>query len=75
MRGHEVGLPAFQRFRDAQQSNKIGVVGVEELPRVGTVDAHPVNRTAVLAQIFDVSEDVSMSVLRDEVAEVGAQTL
>lgn len=55
VRRHEVRLAAFQRLRDAQQADKVGVVGVEELPRVGAVDAHAVNGRAVFAEILDVA--------------------
>lgn len=45
--GH-VGLAAFFGARQAQQANDVGVVGVEELPRVGPVDPHLVDLRAVL---------------------------
>lgn len=75
VRRHEVRLAALERLRDAQQAHEICVVGVEELARVGAVDAYAVNRRAVFPEIFDVAEDVAVGVLRDKVPEVGAQAL
>lgn len=72
MRGHEIRLPAFQRLRNAQQAHQIGVVRVEELPRVRPVDAHAGYGGRVVAQVLDVAQDVPVGVLRDEVPEVGA---
>jgi hypothetical protein len=75
VRRHQVRLAAFQRLRDTQQSDKVRVISVEELPRVGAIDAHAVDGAGVLAEILDVPENVAMSVLRDEVAEVGSKAL
>ena len=72
MRGDEIRLPALQRLRYAQQAYQIGVIRVEELPRVGPVDAHAGYSGWVVAEILDVPQDVSVGVLRDEVAQVGA---
>lgn len=49
MAGDQVGLAAFEGFSDAQEPNEIRVVGVEELPCVGPVDADPVDGAAVFA--------------------------
>jgi hypothetical protein len=75
MRRHQVRLAPFQRLRDAQQPDEVRVISVEELPRVGAVDAHAVDGAGVFAEILDVPEDVAMSVLRDEVAEVSSEAL
>ena len=71
--GGDVALAAVGGARDAQQADDVGVVGVEELARVGAVDAHFVDRARVFAQVLDVAEDVAAAVLRDRVADVGGQ--
>ena len=73
MGGDEVGLAAFHGALDAQQADDVGVVGVEELARVGAVDAGLVDLGGVVAEVLDVAEDVAATVLGDEVAEVGAE--
>lgn len=71
--GH-VGFTALLGAGDAQQPDDVGVVGVEELARVGAVDAHLVDLLAVLAQILDVAQDVAPPVLAHGVADVRAQS-
>jgi len=72
--GDDVGLAAFEGTVDAQQADDVAVVGVEELAGAGAVDADFVDLGWVGAGVFDVAEDVAQAVLRDEVAEVGAET-
>ena len=71
--GDDVRLAAFQRPRDAQQADDVAVVGVEELASAGAVDADFIDLCGVGARVFDVAQDVAEAVLRDEVAEVGAE--
>lgn len=52
VRRHEIRLAALERLCNAQQTNEISVVGVEKLPRVGTVDTHAVNGGTVFAKVF-----------------------
>lgn len=70
----DVGLAALEGAVDAEQADDVAVVGVEELAGAGAVDADFVDLGWVGAGIFDVAEDVAQAVLRDEVAEVGAET-
>jgi len=72
--GDDVGLAAFEGTVDAEQADDVAVVGVEELAGAGAVDADFVDLGWVGAGVFDVAEDVAQAVLRDEVAEVGAET-
>ncbi len=74
MHARDVALAALLGAREAQQPHDVGVVRVEELARVGPVDAHLVNGLAVFAQVLDVPEDVAPPVLRHRVANVRAQT-
>jgi hypothetical protein len=43
-------------------------------PSVGAVDAHFVDLGGILAEILDVTEDVTAAVLADEVAQICAET-
>lgn len=70
MAAHQVTLTTLQRLSDAQQANKIRVVGVEELSRICTVDAYLVNLRRILAEILDMTEDMAARVLTDKVAQV-----
>lgn len=71
--GGDVGLAAFLGACEAEEPHDVRVVGVEELPRVGAVDAHLVDLRAVLAQVLDVAQDVPASVLAHRVSDVRAQ--
>ena len=71
--GDDVGLAALEGAGDAQQANDVAVVGVEELAGAGAVDADLIYLGGVGARVFDVAQDVAEAVLRDEVAEVGAE--
>lgn len=66
--GDNVGLAALLGAVDAEKADKVGVVAVEELASVGTVDADFVNLGRVLAKVLDVAENVSVAILRDEVS-------
>lgn len=68
-----VALAALLRTVHAQEADDVAVVGVEELPRGGAVDAHRVDLGRVVADVLDVAQDVAASVLRKEVAQVSAQ--
>lgn len=46
---------------------------MEELTGGGAVDTYFVDLRGIVADVFDVAEDVAECVLRDEVAEVGAE--
>jgi hypothetical protein len=71
--GDDVGLAALEGAGDAQQADDVAVVGVEELAGAGAVDSHFVDLRGIGARVFDVAQDVTEAVLRDEVAEVGAE--
>lgn len=73
MDARDVALAAVLGTGDAQEAHDVRVIGVEELPRVGAVDADLVDLRAVLAQVLDVTEDVAPAVLRDRVPDVRAQ--
>jgi len=60
----DVGFAAFERAGDAQEPDNVAVVGVEELARRGAVDADAVDLGGVVADVFDVAEDVAVGVLR-----------
>ena len=75
MARYKVALATLKGLRNAQQTYKIGVVGVEELPGVGPVDAHAVYGTGILAEILYVTQDMAVGVLRNEVAQISAQAL
>ena len=47
---------------------------MEELSCIGAVDAHFVDGRAVFAQVLDVAQDVTSSVLTYGIADVGAQS-
>lgn len=68
-----VALATFLGAVHAQQADNVARVGVEELPRRGAVDAHAVDLRGVVADVLDVAEHVAAAVLRDEVAQVGAE--
>lgn len=68
-----VALAALLCAVAAQQADNVARVGVEELPGRGAVDAHAVDLGGVVADVLDVAQHVAAAVLRDEVAEVGAQ--
>lgn len=69
----DVGLAALLGAGEAQQADDVGVVRVEELPRVRPVDPHLVDRCAVLAQVLHVAQDVPAPVLRHRVPDVRPQ--
>jgi hypothetical protein len=71
--GDNVRLAALEGAGDAQQADDVAVVGVEELAGAGAVDADLLDLGRVGARVFDVAQDVAEAVLRDEVAEVGAE--
>jgi hypothetical protein len=71
--GDDVRLATLKSAGDAEQANDVAVVGVEELAGAGAVDTDLVDLGRVGARVFDVAEDVAQAVLRDEVAEVGAE--
>ncbi|CAG9941768.1 unnamed protein product [Clonostachys rosea f. rosea IK726] len=68
-----VALAALGGAVDAQEPHDVAVVGVEELAGGGAVDAHLVDLGGVVADVLDVAQDVTEAVLREEVADVGAQ--
>ena len=70
----DVGLAAFLGAGQAQQANDVGIIGVEELPRVRPVDPHLVDLRAVLPQVLHVAQDVALAVLRHRVPDVRAQS-
>jgi len=57
-----------------QETNNIAVVGVEELPRRGPVDAYARNLRRVVSNIFDMAEDMTAAVLGEEITQVRAQS-
>jgi len=59
----DVGFAAFERASDAQEADDVAVVGVEELTRRGAVDTDAVDLVGVVADVFDVAEDVAVGVL------------
>ncbi|CAH0055720.1 unnamed protein product [Clonostachys solani] len=69
----DVALAPLGGAVDAEEANHIAVVGVEELAGGGAVDAHLVDLGGVVADVLDVAQDVAEAVLREEVADVGAQ--
>jgi hypothetical protein len=73
MRAHDVALSTFKCTSDAKEPNNIAIVGVEVLSSCCTVDANAIALAEILAYIFDVAKDMSESVLRDKVAEVGSK--
>lgn len=69
----DIRLAALLRAVHAEETDDVAVVGVEELARRGAVDADSVDLGRVVADVLDVAEHVAAPVLRDEVAQVGAQ--
>jgi len=63
MHGRDVGFAALEGAGDAQEPDDVAVVGVEELTRGGAVDADAVDLVGVVADVFDVAEDVAVGVL------------
>ena len=49
--------------RDAEEADGVGIVSVEELARVGAVDADFVDLRGVVSDVFDVAEDMAAGVL------------
>ena len=73
MGGDEVGFATLEGPRDAEETDDVGVVGVEVLARVGAVDADFVRLRGIFADVLDVPKNVATAVLADEVAKVGSQ--
>lgn len=69
----KVALAALGGSLDAEEADDIAVVGVEELPGGGAVDADLVDLGRVVPDILYVAEDVAPAVLAEEVAQVGAE--
>ena len=69
-----VTFATFRRTMHTQQADNIAIVGMEELTSRGAIDADLVNLGRVVADVLDVAEDVTTAVLREEVAEVSAET-
>ena len=46
---------------------------MEELPGRGAIDAHLVDLRRVVADVLDVAQDMAEAILRDKVAQVGAE--
>lgn len=69
--GNDVRFAARFGLVNTEESDKVGVVDVEELARVGAVDADFVNLGGVVAEVFDVAEDVAVAILGNEVTEGG----
>lgn len=74
MRRRNIRLATLKCLGNAQQAHDIRVIGMEVLTRIGTVDPNLVNLRRVLAQVLHVAKHVATAVLRDEVAQVGAET-
>lgn len=70
----DIRLAALHRLGHAEQPDDVARVGVEELPRVGPINADAVCLRRVLAEVLDVAQDVSAAVLAHKVAQVRAQT-
>ena len=63
-----VALAALGGPVHAQEADQVAIVGMEELPRGGAVDAHLINLCWIVADVLDVAEDVTTAVLADEIA-------
>lgn len=74
MRRGNVALSSLQRSCDAEQAHDVRIVGMEELACVGPVDSDFVNLRRIVAQVFDVAENVAVAILRDKVAQVCPET-
>lgn len=68
-----IALAALGCAVQAEQADNIGVIAVEELASCGTVDADLVNLCCVITDIFHMTQDMAVGVLRDKVAQVGAK--
>jgi len=74
LRGDDIALATFERACDAEETDDVGVVGVEELTGGGTVDPDFVDLGGVGARVFDMPEDVTKAILRDKVAKISSKT-
>lgn len=73
MRAHNVRLPTFHRFVNAQKTNKVTVIDMKELSSRRPVYSHFVDLHRIFTDILHMPQNVSAAILRDKITQICPQ--
>lgn len=73
VRTHDVAFAALERTSYAEKPNNVTVIRVEVLSSCCSVDSNTLSLASVFTNVFDVTKNVSISILRDEISEMSSE--